>query len=72
MLLVKVLPNGTPFDDFVESEGHHWQASPQARFERLLRETQVPIGLLFNGTHIRLVYAPHGETSGHLRSRFGR
>jgi hypothetical protein len=32
-----------------------WQASPQARFERLLRETQVPIGMLSNGTHLRLV-----------------
>ncbi len=28
-----------------------WHASPQARFERLLRETGVPIGLLSNGTH---------------------
>jgi hypothetical protein len=43
-----------------------WQASPQARFERLLRETQVPIGMLSNGTHLRLVYAPRGETSGHV------
>src|SRR5262249_38272387 len=38
----------------------------QARFERLLRETRVPIGLLHNGTSLRLVYAPHGESSGHL------
>ena len=49
-----------------EDDEHRWQASPQARFERLLRETQVPIGLLSNGTHLRLVYAPRGETSGHL------
>ena len=49
-----------------DSKDHRWQASPQARFERLLRETQVPIGLLSNGTHLRLVYAPRGETSGHL------
>jgi hypothetical protein len=34
--------------------------------ERLLRETRVPIGLLTNGTHIRLVYAPHGENSGNI------
>ena len=44
----------------------HWQASPQAKFERLLRETRVPIGLLVNGTHLRLVYAPRGETSGYM------
>jgi hypothetical protein len=49
-----------------DAKDHRWQASPQARFERLLRETQVPIGILSNGTHLRLVYAPRGESSGHL------
>jgi len=43
-----------------------WHASPQARFERLLRETGVPIGLLTNGSMLRLVYAPKGESTGHL------
>ncbi|MHC5729712.1 MAG: type IIL restriction-modification enzyme MmeI, partial [Nostoc sp.] len=33
---------------------------------RLLRETQIPIGLLCNGGLLRLVYAPRGESSGHL------
>ena len=37
-----------------------------AKFERLLRETNVPAGLLCNGTHLRLVYAPRGESSGHI------
>jgi hypothetical protein len=36
-----------------------WRATPHARLERLLRETGVPIGLLFNGTALRLVYAPN-------------
>ena len=45
-------------------DSRHWQATPQAKFERLLRETQVPTGLLVNGTHLRLVYAPRGESSG--------
>jgi hypothetical protein len=31
----------------------------------LLRETEVSVGLLFNQTHLRLVYAPRGETSGY-------
>ena len=68
MLLVQVLPDGTPSTTFIESDSQHWQVSPQARFERLLRDPhiQVPIGLLFNGTHLRLVYAPKGESSGHL------
>lgn len=42
-----------------------WQASPHARFERLLRENGVPIGLLCSPTAIRLVYAPKGEMSGY-------
>jgi len=47
-----------------------WRASPHARLERLLRETGVPIGLLFNGTSLRLVYAPKHESSGHLTFQF--
>src|SRR6478736_87652 len=43
-----------------------WQASPQARFERLLRDTGVAAGLLLNGDELRLVYAPRGESSGHI------
>lgn len=42
------------------------QAPPQAKFERLLRETRVPAGLLVNGRQIRMVYAPRGESSGYL------
>ena len=49
-----------------EQDSRRWHASPHAKFERLLRETEVPPGLLFNGTHLRLVYAPRGETSGYL------
>lgn len=66
LMLVEILPVGTPLDDLVAKDERHWQASPQARFERLLREAHVPIGLLVNGTDIRLVYAPRGESSGHL------
>lgn len=65
LLLIQELPLGTPLDEMTADE-RHWQATPQARFERLLRETKVPIGLLSNGTHLRLVYAPPSESSGHL------
>lgn len=41
-----------------------WEASPQQRFERLLRESDVEVGVLFCDTQLRLVYAPRGETSG--------
>ena len=66
LMLIQELPVGTPLDDVVEKDDRHWQATPQARFERLLREAQVPIGLLSNGTDLRLVYYPRGESAGHL------
>src|SRR5262245_61070219 len=67
-MLIQRVTAGLDLDETPEadSKDHRWQASPQARFERLLRETQVPIGLLSNATHLRLVYAPRGESSGHL------
>jgi len=65
ILLIKVLAKGTDFDAIDDTDSRHWQASPQAKFERLLRQTHVPIGLLVNGQQIRLVYAPEKELSGH-------
>jgi hypothetical protein len=41
-----------------------WEASPHQQFERLLREEGVPIGVLIDRTHLRVVYARSGETSG--------
>jgi len=68
LLLIQRVKLSLDLDETPETDAkeQRWQASPQARFERLLRETQVPIGLLSNGTHLRLVYVPRGETSGHL------
>jgi hypothetical protein len=67
LILVEELPSGTDFDKpGPASEEHRWHASPQARFERLLRETGVAIGLLVSSEQIRLVYAPKGESSGHV------
>ena len=68
LMLIQRVKLGLDLDETPEANAkvQRWQASPQARFERLLRETQVPIGVLSNGTHLRLVYAPRGETSGHL------
>ncbi len=66
LMLIQELSVGTLLDEVVERDERRWQATPQARFERLLRETQVPLGLLSNGTHLRLVYSPRGESAGHL------
>lgn len=65
-MLIQVLPADTDFDRPSEADSsRHWQAAPQLKFERLLRETGVPLGLLCNGGQLRLVYAPRGESSGH-------
>jgi hypothetical protein len=48
-----------------EDDGTLWPASAHARCERLLREVNVPVGLLTNGRVFRLIYAPKGETSGY-------
>ena len=72
LLLVREEPTGLDLDRVAVAEGddRRWGASPEARFERLLRETGTPIGVLANGTHLRLVYAPRGESSGHLTFSF--
>jgi hypothetical protein len=57
---------GRDFDKPWNPTGHGWDATPQQRFERLLKETEQPIGLLFNGSQLRLVHAPRGESSGHI------
>ena len=67
-LLVQELPAGTDFDAIPKGgDGRRqWEASPQQRLERLLKESEHPIGVLWNGVALRLVYAPRGESSGHL------
>jgi hypothetical protein len=70
LLLVQVVERGLSLDrpppEDARKSGMGWPASPQARFERLLRDTGVPAGLLLNGDELRLVYAPRGESSGHM------
>jgi hypothetical protein len=67
-LVVKVLEPGEDFDRVVRGRGQ-LEASAQGRMERLLRQTGVPAGLLFNGRAMRLVSAPRGESSGWLDFR---
>ncbi len=50
--LVQEMPAGTVFDEPLRGAG--WEATPQQRFERLLKESEHPIGLLFNGVALRL------------------
>jgi hypothetical protein len=55
--------------DEPESVTGPWRYPPTAKLERLLRHVGIPIGLLFNGKNLRLVYAPSGESTAHLTFR---
>lgn len=65
-LLVQVIAPGQKFD---RKSGGRLELSPHSRMERLLRQTGVPAGLLANGEALRLISAPHGESSGWLDFR---
>ena len=67
-LLVSVNEIGEDLDS-ATSGNRNVESSPHTRMERMLRQTGVPAGLLFNGTTIRLVSAPRGESSGWLDFR---
>ncbi|MEH2369898.1 type IIL restriction-modification enzyme MmeI [Nostoc sp.] len=67
LMLVQVISPGTGLDRVSENtKSTGWHANPQGKFERLLREKEIPVGILCNGIELRLVYAPRGESSGHL------
>ena len=66
VLLVQKIPNGQDLDKNHAAHPRAWDASPSKKFERLLRDTKVHVGVITNGTHFRLVYAPAKENSGHV------
>ena len=65
-MLIQELDPEIQLDEVNESGGRTWNASAHLKFERLLRESDVPCGLITNGKNVRLVYAPKGETSGYI------
>jgi hypothetical protein len=62
-LLIFSHPADQPLDKPVM--GKHWKATPATRMMELLHSTNVPLGLVTNGEHWMLVYAPRGETTGY-------
>ncbi|WP_437650443.1 type IIL restriction-modification enzyme MmeI [Sorangium sp. So ce362] len=69
-LLWDLTETGASLDlDEPEGETGPWRYPPTAKLERLLRHAGVPVGFLFNGAHLRLVYAPAGESTAHLTFR---
>lgn len=68
-----LFPSGHPegeFDKVYETQANTWETTATRRLERLLRETGIPIGLLYSKSALRLVYAPKGENPGHLTFRY--
>jgi hypothetical protein len=45
--------------------GKHWKANPATRMTELLHASGVALGLVTNGEHWMLVFAPRGETTGY-------
>jgi len=45
--------------------GKHWKATPATRMMELLHGAGIPLGLVSNGEHWLLVYAPRGEITGY-------
>jgi hypothetical protein len=45
--------------------GKHWKATPATRMMEMLHGAGVPLGLVTNGEHWMLVYAPRNETTGY-------
>ena len=70
-MLVCVEDGGVDLDK-PPDDGTGWSATRHARFERLLRETGVPIGLLCTDERVRLIHAPQGESSGYVTFEFSQ
>ena len=68
-MLIRIEPDGCDLDAPPDG-ADGWNATRHARFERLLREAGIPIGLLCTDERIRLIHAPKGETSGHVTFAF--
>jgi hypothetical protein len=68
LALVWDVPDGLDLDK-PETQTGPWEYPASAKFDRLLRQCRVSIGLLTNRREVRLVYAPHGESSGSIRFR---
>ena len=61
LILIEELPSGTDFDKAgqqspaPETDAHRWHASPQSRFERILRETCLLYTSLHQSQHPQLL-----------------
>ncbi len=65
VMLVMMFPPEQDFDRRESSQGR-WKASPATKLDRLLRESDVPLGLLCNGAEYRLLHARKGLSTGSI------
>ncbi|WP_417596216.1 Eco57I restriction-modification methylase domain-containing protein [Oceanospirillum sp.] len=63
VMLVMEVPREQSLDKSWLQDKGRWKASPTTKFERLLRETGVELGLLTNGEAWRLIVASPSETT---------
>ncbi len=62
-LLISVHPPGTDLSKPLPDR--RWKASPASRMAELCHAANVPLGLVTDGDHWLLVWAPRGETTGY-------
>ena len=61
------LPVGVDLDRKPPDDGEgDWVEAPQKKFERLMYECRVEVGLILTPASVRLVYRPEGQQSGYI------
>lgn len=62
-VLISIIPAEQKLDRAVSTKASRWNASPATRMMELLKRSQIRVGLVTNGEHWLLVYAPESDTT---------
>lgn len=66
LILIQQVQGSPDLTSRTSRDSSDWDASYVQRMDRLLRDTQVQIGIVASDSEIRLIYAPKSENSGHI------
>ena len=66
LILIQQVEGSPDLTSRTSRDSSDWDASYIQRMDRLLRDTQVQIGIVASDSEIRLIYAPKSENSGHI------
>jgi N-6 DNA Methylase len=66
LILIQQVEGSPDLTSRTSRDSSDWDASYVQRMDRLLRDTQVQIGIVASDSEIRLIYAPKSENSGHI------